>query len=131
MKTTETARRKFGMVRFRFLGVGYRGRLVASKYPTGNDRVDLEIRTAHKTWEPYAQLSVDVPSLYLPEGCFLARDWGVQKGLVQALQGRHLVISSRVTYPYQGFHLPVVKWVRSGGRSGTASGGKGTAPSPQ
>lgn len=131
MKTTEMTRRKFGSVRFRFLGVGYQGRLLVSKYATGNDRVDLEIRTAYKTWEPYAQLSVDVPSLYVPEGSFIARDWGVQKGLVQALQGKHLRVSSRITYPYQGSHLPVVKWARSFDKSGTALGGKDTGPSPQ
>ena len=124
-------RSKIGNVRFRYLGVTYQGRLVRSSYPSGNDRVDVEVRDSFKAWEPFAHLSVDIPEVMMPRGMFAARDWGCTKGLAKTLEGQHLEISTKRGIEYEGFTLPVVRVVeKRRGDSGTVAGGKGTGQSP-
>lgn len=105
---------KIGNVRFRFLGTGYKGRLVASKYDSGCNRVDVEVRNVHNRWEAYAELSVDYGDDYeLPKKTFLVRNWGANEGLAEVLEGDILILHKKVWLGYKDFNLNPASWRRA------------------
>lgn len=103
---------KIGSVKFRFFGCGYQGRLLLSTYPSGNTRMDLDIRDMHHNWERFAELSVDLPELEIPRRLFPFRNHGPLAGLLEALAGQGLTWIKK-TVKADGREYPIVHWATS------------------
>lgn len=79
---------KIANVVFNYMGVKYNGRLLVDTYPSGNDKICLEIRTAWKKWEKFTSLSIDNENILLPQKIFLGKTTGVNTGLLENLEGQ-------------------------------------------
>lgn len=122
--TGKTPRIKIGNVLFRFFGTRFQGRLLVSQYPSGNTRLELEVRDMHRNWERFAELSIDDPGIEVPARVVLWRDWGVTEGLLDHLKGQGVYPTGKVV-EVDGKPCPAVRWetaldrrkgrVRSGG----------------
>lgn len=100
---------KVGNVVFSYMGVKYNGRLLKDSYPSGNDKISLEIRTAWKKWERFTNLSIDNENILLPPKIFLGKTTGENKGLLEALEGQGITKLTKVLKS-KGESLNTFRW---------------------
>lgn len=103
---------KIGNVTFRFFGTGYQGRLLLSTYPSGNSKMNLDVKDMHKNWVEFAEVSADLSELDIPKRLFPFRNYGPLVGLLDCLEGQGLKrIGKSVTV--NGREYPIVHWATS------------------
>lgn len=103
---------KVGNVVFSYMGVKYNGRLLKDSYPSGNDKISLEIRTAWKKWERFTNLSWEDENILLPPNIFLGKTTGENKGLLEALEGQGIT-KLKKEIKSEGKVLNTFRWTSS------------------
>jgi hypothetical protein len=103
---------KVGNVVFSYMGVKYNGRILKESYPSGNDKVSLEIRTAWKKWEKFTNLSCEDENILLPPQIFLGKTTGQNKGLLEALEGQGIT-KLKKEIKSEGKVLSTFRWTSS------------------